>query len=126
VPIDRYSYDAVELIKDTAARWKNMRAMRAAGAFANGGNPVLATAAANVPNIDIFAIDVSFDAVSDEAERRYLKDLPTSFVLPPEAVDRLRAAAGEAIRASSYYHRLIEDMSRAKPPEPNSAPIEVR
>ena len=126
VPIDRYSYDAVELIKDTAARWKNMRAMRAAGAFANGGNPVLATAAANVPNIDIFAIDVSFDAVSDEAERRYLKDLPTSFVLPPEAVDRLRAAAGEAIRASSYYHRLIEDMSRAKPPEPNSAPIEIR
>jgi NTE family protein len=126
VPIDRYSYDAVELIKDTAARWKNIRAMRAAGAFANGGNPVLATAAANVPNIDIFAIDVSFDAISDEAERRYLKDLPTSFVLPPEAVDRLRAAAGEAIRASPYYHRLINDMSRAKPPEPNSAPIEVR
>ena len=126
VPIDRYSYDAVELIKDTAARWKNMRAMRAAGAFANAGNPALATAAANVPNIDIFAIDVSFDALNDEAERRYLKDLPTSFVLPPEAVDRLRAAAGEAIRASPYYHRLIEDMSRARAPEPNAAPIEVR
>ena len=126
VPIDRYSYDAVELIKDTAARWKNMRALRAAGAFANAGNPALATAAATVPDIDIFAIDVSFDAISDEAERRYLKDLPTSFVLTSEAVDRLRAAAGEAIRASPYYHRLIEEMSRAKPPEPNAAPIQIR
>lgn len=126
VPIDRYSYEAVELLKDTAARWKNVRDLRAAGAFANAGNPSLARAAANVPNIEIFAIDVSFNTIQDEAERRYLMDQPTSFVLPPEAVDRLRAAAGQALRASPDFQRLVEDMSRAKPPESVAPPIQVR
>ena len=32
----------------------------------------------------------------DAEEREYLMNLPTSFVLPPEAVDRLRAAAGKS------------------------------
>jgi NTE family protein len=126
VPIDRYSYEAVELLKDTAARWQNVRALRAAGAFANAGNPVLARAAANMPNIDIFSIDVSFDAIPDETEGRYLKDLPTSFVLPPEAVDRLRAAAGEAIRSSPDFQRLVHDMTQAKPIESVAPPIQIR
>jgi hypothetical protein len=33
----------------------------------------------------------------DKAERDYLNQQPTSFVLPAEAVDRLRAAAGTII-----------------------------
>jgi NTE family protein len=126
VPIDRYSYEAVELLKDTAARWQTVRALRAAGVFANAGNPELAKAAANVPTLDIFSIDVSFDAINDETERRYLKDQPTSFVLPPEAVDRLRAAAGEAIRNSADFKRLVREMSASKPPEPVAPPIQVR
>lgn len=42
VPIDRYSYEAVELLKDIIARWQTIRKFREAGAFANGGNPELA------------------------------------------------------------------------------------
>jgi len=126
VPIDRYSYEAVELLKDLAARWENERNLRAAGVFTNAGNPALARAAGNVPNIDIFAIDVSFDAVPDPSERLYLKNLDTSFVLPAEAVDRLRAAAAAALRASPDFRRLVEAMSRAKAPEPVGPPIEIR
>jgi len=126
VPIDRYSYEAVELLKDTAARWKAVRDLRAAGVFANAGNPSLARAAGNVPNIDIFAVDVSFAAIEDEKERRYLMDQPTSFALPPEAVDRLRAAAGQALRSSPDFQRLVQEMSRAKPPESVAPPIQIR
>ena len=126
VPIDRYSYEGVELLKDTAARWKTARDLRAAGAFANAGNASLARAAANAPDIEIFAVDVSFAAIEDEKERRYLMDQPTSFALPPEAVDRLRAAAGQALRASADFQRLVQEMSRAKPPESVAPPIQVR
>jgi len=126
VPIHRYSYDAVELLEDTPARWKMARDLRATGAFANAGNSSLDRAAANVPNVDIFAIDVSFDAIDDANERHYLKDQPTSFVLPPEAVDRLRAAAGNALRASPDFQRLVYEMSHSKPPESVTPPIEVR
>jgi len=117
VPIDRYSYEAVELLKDIIARWQTIRALKAAGAFANAGNPALSRAV-DVPDIDLYAIDVSIAAHPDAAERDYLNELPTSFALSNEQVDRLRAAAGAIMRASPEYQRLIADLSGA----PRSAP----
>jgi NTE family protein len=120
VPIDRYSYEAVELLKDIIYRWKEVRELRESGAFANAGNPALARAA-DVPDIDLFAIDVSFPELADKQEQRFLNDLPTSFVLPPEAVDRLRSAAGQIIRESPEYQRLLRDLAgeHVAPPPPN-------
>jgi NTE family protein len=42
----------------------------------------------------LHAIDISFDAVKDPAERDRFMNMPTSFVLPPEDVDRLREIGG--------------------------------
>ena len=109
VPIDRYSYEAVELLKDLIVRWQTLRALKSAGAFANGGNPALARAA-DVPDIELYPIDVSFAVHPDADERAYLNEMPTSFVLSAEQVDRLRAAAGLAIRESPEFGRLLRDM----------------
>src|SRR5205814_104529 len=109
VPIDHYSYEAVELMKDTAARWAGLRAIRDSGAVTDNGNPALAEIT-TVPNAEIYVIDVSFPALKDKAERDYLNNLPTSFVLPAEAVDRLRAAAGKIIVESPQFQRLLKDM----------------
>lgn len=119
VPIDRYSYEAVELLKDLMARWKLLRELKTGEAFANGGNLTLARAV-DVPDIELFAIDVSFAANSDPAERAYLNDLPTSFVLPDDAVDRLRTAAATAIQQSPDYKRLIDELSKS-PQQSNAA-----
>jgi NTE family protein len=54
-------------------------------------------------------IDVSFSALSDPAEREYLNNLPMSFVLPPEAIDRSRAAAARIIHDSPDFKRLLRD-----------------
>lgn len=54
-------------------------------------------------------LDVSFQALDDKAEMDYLNELPTSFVLPAEAVDRLRAAAGSIILQSPEFQRLLKD-----------------
>ncbi len=109
VPIDHYSYEAVELLRDTAARWKMLRAIRDSGAIVDKGNPALVEVM-RVPNIEIYVIDVSFDKLKDAAERAYLNEQPTSFVLPPEAVDRLRAAAGTIMLESPDFQRLLKDM----------------
>ncbi len=53
---------------------------------------------------------MSFAALKDTAEFDYLNQQPTSFVLPPEAVDRLRAAAGTIILASPDFQRLLKDV----------------
>lgn len=109
VPIDHYSYEAVELLKDVAARWQTLRRLRNSAAFAANTDPAVA-AALRVPNAEIYAIDVSFPALKDKAEFDYLNQQPTAFVLPDEAVDRLRAAAGTVIMASPEFQRLLKDV----------------
>ena len=109
VPIDHYSYEAVELLRDTAARWKVLRGIRDSGAIVDNRNPALAEVM-RVPNIEVYVIDVSFGALKDEKERAYLNNLPTSFVLPAEAVDRLRAAAGTIVLDSPDFQRYLKDM----------------
>ena len=108
-PIDAFSYEAIELLKDIAARWRTLREIRNSAAFAANKDPAVA-AALRVPEAEIYAIDVSFPMLKDKAERDYLNQQPTSFVLPPEAVDRLRAAAGTILMDSPEFKRLIEDL----------------
>jgi len=95
-------------LRDTMARWRNMRRIRDSAAFAGNEDPELAQLV-NVPNIDLYAIDVSFSALKDKAEFDYLNDLPSLLVLRPEAVDRLRAAAGTIIFSSPEFKRLLKD-----------------
>lgn len=109
VPIDRYSYEGIELLKDIIARWQLVRSLRASGAFANAGNPMFARAA-DIPDVDLFAIDVSFEAHPDAAERTFLNQTPTSFALTDEQVDRLRQAAGVILRTSPEYQRLLKEI----------------
>jgi len=120
VPIDHYSYEAVELLKDIAARWEKERRIRdLADCSVNKDSKVCA--AVRPPEAAVYAIDVSFAALPDKAERDYLNQQPTSFVLPAEAVDRLRAAAGTIIQASPEVQRLLKDTGAKIVPIPASA-----
>jgi NTE family protein len=109
VPIDNNSFESVERLRDTAAQWQTMREIRAATAQWAANDPALSKLV-RIPSAQIYAIDVSFSALKDKAEAAYLNEQPTSFVLPPEAVDRLRAAAGEIIEASPEFQRLLKDV----------------
>ena len=119
-PIDAFSYEAVELLKDTASKWQSARLVRNSAAMAANKDPAVA-AALRVPDAEIYAIDVSFPALKDKAELDYLNQQPTSFVLPPEAVDRLRAAAGTIIMDSPEFKRLLKDTGARIVPAPPTA-----
>jgi NTE family protein len=108
-PIDAFSFEAVELLRDTAKQWDTARLIRNSTAMAANKDPAVA-AALRLPNTEIYAIDVSFTALKDKAEFEYLNQLPTSFVLPPEAVNRLRAAAATLIMDSPEFKRLLRDI----------------
>src|SRR5450631_1579855 len=121
VPIDHTSSAAVEYLRDTMARWQNMRRIRDSAAFAGNKDSELAELV-NVPNMDLYAIDVSFSALKDKAEFEYLNNLPTSFVLPPQAVDRLRAAAGTIILSSPEFQQLLKDVGTNLVTVPGTSP----
>ena len=65
-------------------------------------------------DIEFFLIEVKFDALRDEAERSFLKQLPTSFSLTPEQVDILRATARRIMAESPEYARLLKRIGKTK------------
>ena len=108
------------LPKDIAARWQMGRHVRdLARCSASNDSPVCA--AIHPPQAEIYAIDVSFPALKDKAEVAYLNQQPTSFVLPPEAVDRLRKAAGTIIMDSPEFQRLLKDVGAKVVDDPRAA-----
>jgi NTE family protein len=108
VPIDRYSGEMVEQLKDVIARWNTMRRIGDSVAVAKDKDPAM-TYVVKAPQAEIYLIDVSFQALKGESARDYLNQLPTSFRLPDEAVDRLRAAAATIILDSPAFQQLLKD-----------------
>jgi NTE family protein len=108
VPIERFSFETVELLKDRFAVTSWRRRLRILEAQAVGATSE--EAEAMVPEIKMHLVEVSFDRVSDPQKRNYLKNLPTSFALSSEDVDELRAAAGELLRQSPDYQHLLEEL----------------
>jgi NTE family protein len=116
VPIDHFSYESVELLKDIAQRWEGQRKLKVAERRLAGLSKQAAEAA--VPLLTFDAIDVSFDAITDDAERRYFMNLPTSFSLPDEAVDRLRELGGRLLRESRKTQALLQQIEVSTEPAP--------
>lgn len=112
VPIDRYSNEQIEQLRDIESRWDTMRSLRDLPAIKKippkDSNAAL-NAIRQVPKAKIYVINVSFDGVPNVEEREYLNQLPTSFVLPGEAVDRLRTAANTALMNSPDFKQLLAD-----------------
>ncbi len=117
VPIDRYSDEQVEQLKDIGARWQLFRELRESPAFAAATGPSVSQIQ-RAPKARLYVIDVSFAALQDKAERALLNQLPTSFVLKDEEVDRLRAVAGKIIAESPEFQRLLKDASARIVPAP--------
>ena len=108
VPIERYSYETIETMKDIAEIWKWRRELLVAEKRFAGAT--LAEAEASVPKVSLEVVDISFDTIPDPAERTYFMNLPTSIVLPDEAVDRLVEEAGQLMRQSVEYRSIVHDM----------------
>lgn len=111
VPIDRYSFETIETMKDLAQiqEWRRelkVAEMRMAGVGKE-------QAEASIQKVDFDVLDVSFEAIRDPIKRAYFMNLPTSFVLPDEAVDRLRAVAAELMRQSPAYRQVTRDLGGA-------------
>jgi NTE family protein len=93
VQINRYNFETVALLQAAFAQWT--RALAAEG-----------------HQVDFHFISVSFADLRDEAELRYFNELPTSFELPAEAVDRLRGTARRILGESREFQALREKLAR--------------
>ena len=58
----------------------------------------------------LLVLEAKFDALPDEGERAYFIDLPTSFKLSDEKVDKLRNAAHRILTQFGDFQRLVRDL----------------
>jgi NTE family protein len=123
VPIDRYSFETIELMKDREEIYGWRREIAILRARLAGASEAEAEAKfrESLPKLSLHAIDISFDAITDQAERERLMNLPTSFVLPPQDVDLLRSSAGRLLRESPDLQALLREWGGSSPPGPASA-----
>lgn len=109
VPIQKYSFETVETMKDRADLMLMKRDLEISHAQLAGLSK--SEAEASVPTHTLDVISVSFDHIRDPEERDYLMNLPTTFALPPQAIDRLRAAAGQLLQESNDYEALVRSFN---------------
>jgi len=100
----RYDADTFLLLRESLGPWTE-----AVQRHRCGTGPVSSEPGA-CGDIRFYVIEVKFNALKDAAERAYLNDLATSFVLSAEAVDRLRAAAHRILVQSDEFQRLLRDL----------------
>jgi NTE family protein len=104
VGIERYNEETIALIKESLKSWaEEIRTQRCMG-------EVSSTAPGSCGDIQFYVVEVKFDALKDEAERRYFKRLPTSFKLAPEQVDKLRDVAHRILVQSEEFQRFLDDL----------------
>jgi NTE family protein len=111
VPINRYSFEMVELFRDQMEKWREEIQELRRAAHAEKENPEPPGAAkASIPEVDFHIVEVNFNALPDDEEHRYFNSLPTNFKLPPDAVDRLREVGGRLLRQSSDWKTLLQEL----------------
>lgn len=104
IGIERYNMETVALLQESFPRWaQEIRRGRC-------GSGTISQDPGSCGDIEFYLVQVKFDALDDEAERRSLKRMPTSFVLKPEQVDTLRDAARRILSKSGEFQRLITDL----------------
>ena len=104
IAIERYNMETVALLSESFLRWVDeIRKGRC-------GSGKMSTEPGSCGDIEFYLVQVKFDAMNNETERTYFKRLPTSFVLKPDEVDKLRDAARRILTESKEFQRLLQDL----------------
>ena len=116
VPIDRYSFETIELMKDKEEIYGWRREIMILRERLAGASEAEAEARVPLPKLTVHTMDVSFAAIANPKERDLFMNMPTTFVLPADDVDRLREIAGRLLRESADYPGAV-----ARPGGPDAA-----
>jgi NTE family protein len=104
IAIDRYNEETIALLKESVGSWADeIRTQRCQGG-------AVSTSPGSCGDIQFYIIEVKFDALKDETERRHFKRLPTALKLSSEEVDKTRDAAHRILAESGEFQRLLLDL----------------
>lgn len=112
VPIDNNSMDSIVLMQLMVERWRLASEVRSLESRLDS------RAGPTQPRIDFYPIVLDFAGIPDPEERSFFLDLPTSFALPAETIDRLRAIGGTLLRRSPQFQQFLRAVQEPATPSP--------
>lgn len=106
VAISRYNFETLYLLRENFKQWaEEVRRGRC-----RERGEVISADPGSCGDIAFYLVEVGFDGLQDHEERKYMKSLPTSFVLPPEDIDHLRDVAHRVLVQSEEFQQLLKDL----------------
>lgn len=116
VPLDNYSFDTLELLR-ASVNELNEEARLVDGCrrlSARRG----AQCALDIPaprRVELFPVQVAFEYLGSAEERTWFKNLPTTFELPRETIDKLRAVARRLLNEDPEFQKLMKALNGTPP-----------
>jgi NTE family protein len=111
--MSNYSFDTVEELLDTFEQWRKDREAYAAceGILARECPASGMPTESPVP-VETYGIYIGFDQIKDTEAREYFLNLPTTFRLPAEAIDRLIEIGPSILDESEEFQRLVTGLRK--------------
>lgn len=118
VPLDNYSFNTIKALRAVVSEFnvdaqlvsqcKELAAQKGEQCELN----ILAPA-----SVDLYPAEVAFEYIESDAERRWFKNLPTNFELPPETIDKLRHIGRELLRQDAEFQKFLATVNGCLPEE---------
>jgi len=109
VPLDNYSFDTVELLRRTVEEFDaDARLVEGCNRLAARKGEQCALRLAVPHKVDLYPIQVAFDYIAAREERSWFKNLPTTFELPRQSIDRLRAVGRRLLGEDPQFQSLLQ------------------
>jgi len=116
VPLDNYTSDTLDLLTAT------VNEVNEDARLVDGCKRLMARqgaqCTANIPSphrVDLYPVQVAFEYIVPAEERDWFKNLPTSFELPRDTVDRLRAVGRRLLREDPKFQGLLKTLNGCLP-----------
>lgn len=116
VALGNYTADTLDLLTAAVAQFNGDAAL------VEGCNKLSARKGAqcalNLPaphKVDLYPIQVAFDYIVSPEERNWFKNLPTSFELPRETIDRLRQVGRRLLSEDPGFRELMKALNGCLP-----------
>jgi predicted acylesterase/phospholipase RssA len=111
IPLNNYSFETLQLLRARVDDFnEEMRLISGCKALAAGKGPQCVPDIPTPHQIEFFPVEVAFEFIASEQERNWFKNLPTTFELPPDTVDKLRAVAGRILSEDRQFRELIGEL----------------
>lgn len=111
VPLDNYSFDTVELLARTMGEFNtDARLVEGCNRLSDARGAQCALALPAPHKVDLYPVQVAFEFIGPAEERAWFRNLPTSFELPRETIDRLRAVGRRLLAEDPQFQRLLKDL----------------